>query len=131
MLHVFTYLAVHDQSKLVMDPTYIDHGEEPHTEWRPFNPDGKNELPPDAPKPLGKGVQITALVGSDHASDLFTRQSRTQMLISRRELHSYGIVRNKQCQDIDFGSEFMALNVGIELVRGLQYKLHMMGVLID
>ena len=57
--HVFAYLNGHDQSQLVMDPSYVHHSEEPSGDWAAFYPDTKEEIPVDAPPPHGKCVQIT------------------------------------------------------------------------
>ena len=81
LLHVFAYINQYDRSRLVLDPSYIVHGEEPLADWSGFYPDAKEEIPPDAPEPLGKPVQITVFVDSDHAGDLVTRRSRTGVLV--------------------------------------------------
>ena len=75
VLHVF--LNSHDCSWIVLDPSYINHGEEPTGDWFPFYPDAMEELPADAPEPLGKGMQITCFVNADHAGDMITRHSHT------------------------------------------------------
>ena len=80
LLHVFAYINQYDRSRLVLDPSYIVHGEEPLADWSGFYPDAKEEIPPDAPEPLGKPVQITVFVDSDHAGDLVTRRPRTGVL---------------------------------------------------
>ena len=70
-----------DRSRLVLDPSHIIHGEEPTADWSAHYPDAKEDLPPDAPEPLGRSVQMTAFVDADHAGDLATRRSRTGVLI--------------------------------------------------
>ena len=79
--HVFAYLNGHDCSQLVMDPSYVHHGEEPSGDWAAFYLKAKEEIPVDALPPLGKGVQITCFVNADHAEELVTRRSRTGVLI--------------------------------------------------
>ena len=73
VLHMFMDLSTHQQSTLVLDPSYIKHGAEPSCDWRGFYPDAKEEYPANAPEPLGRSVKITAFVDSDHAGDLITR----------------------------------------------------------
>ena len=132
MLHVFAYINTHDRSRLVLDPDYIMHGEEPMADWSGFYPDAKEDIPPDAPEPLGKAVQMTAFVDSDHAGDLVTRRSRTGILIflNRAPINWYS-KKQTSVETSTFGSEFMALKVGIEMIKGLRYKLRMMGVPIE
>ena len=132
MLHIFAYINTHDRSRLVLDPSYITHGEEPNADWNSFYPDAKEEIPPDCPEPLGKSVQMTAFVDSDHAGDLVTRRSRTGILIflNRAPVNWYS-KKQTSVETSTFGSEFMALKVGIEMIKGLRYKLRMMGVPLE
>ena len=48
--------------------------------YKLFYPDAKKEFPPDAPTPLGNGIQITCFIDVDHAGDLITLQSKTRVL---------------------------------------------------
>ena len=41
----------------------------------------KEALPPNAPKPLGKVVELRMFVDSDHAGDKATRRLRTGFMI--------------------------------------------------
>ena len=114
---------------MVLDPSCINHGTEPSCDWSGFYPDAKEEYPANAPETLGRSVQITAFVDSDHTGDLITRQSRTGVLIyMNRAL----IIWHSKCQNsvetLTFGSEFMALKTGMKLIKGLCHKLQMMGV---
>ena len=63
---------------------------------------------------------------------MVTRRSRTGVLIY---LNCSPILwHSKKQNSIEtsaFGSEFIALKTGVELVKGLRYKLRMMGVPID
>ena len=132
MLHIFAYINTHDRSRLVLDPSYIIHGEEQTADWSAHYPDAKEDLPPDAPEPLGLSVQMTAFVDADHAGDLATRRSRTGVLIflNRSPVNWYS-KKQTSVETSTFGSEFMALKVGIEMIKGLRYKLRMMGVPLE
>ena len=124
VLHMFAYLSTHQRSTLVLDPSYINHGADPSCDWRGFYPDAKEEYPANLPEPLGRSVQITAFVDSDHAGDLITRQSRTGVLIYMNWAPI--IWHSKHQNSIEpstFGSEFMALKTGIKLIKGLHHKL--------
>ena len=132
MLHIFAYLNLHDRSRLVLDPSYIQHGEEITSDWSGFYPDAREDLPTDAPEPLGNPVRMTVFVDSDHAGDLATRRSRTGILIYlNRAPVSWYSKKQTSVETSTFGSEYMALKVGIEMIKGLRYKLRMMGVPLD
>ena len=54
MFQMFTYLKLHHNSRIAMDPTYPDIEEDKFQKkcWRIFHGKMKEALPPDAPKPL-------------------------------------------------------------------------------
>jgi hypothetical protein len=116
----------------VMDPKYVDHKEEKEPDWTDFYKDAQEVIPPDMPEPLGKPVQITTFVDSDHAGDKVTRRSRTGVLIF---LNSAPIVwyskKQNSIESSTFGSEFTAMKTGVELTEGLRYKLRMMGIPLE
>ena len=132
ILHLYGYLKKNTKSKLVFDPTHMDH--EPHAEldWRDFYGDIKELVPPDAPVPRGKQVQMTTFVDSDHAGDQLTRRSRTGVLIflgmAPIAWHSK---KQTSIESSSFGSELSAMKTAVEMVEGLRYKLRMMGIAVD
>ncbi len=71
-------------------------------------------------------------VDADHAGDKITRRSRTGFFVF---LNSAPIIwhskRQSTVETSVFGSEFVAMKTGMEQIRGLRYKLRMMGVPID
>jgi hypothetical protein len=71
-------------------------------------------------------------VDSDHASEQFTRRSRTGFVIY---LNMAPIVwlskRHPTVESSVFGAEFVAMNNVIETCRGLRYKLRKMGVALS
>jgi hypothetical protein len=71
-------------------------------------------------------------VDADHTGDLLTRHSCTGVLIylNRSPIVWYSKKQNS-IETSAFGSEFVALKTGVELVKSLRYKLRMMGVPID
>jgi hypothetical protein len=81
VMHVFAYLKAHTRSKVVLDPSYVNHVDQEQPNWTNFYTDAKELLPPDMPEPLGKPVQMTTFVDSDHAGDKVTRRSRTGVLV--------------------------------------------------
>ena len=130
--HIFAWLKRHDRSKLVFDSAYVNNKEQSLPDWTDFYKDVKEQIPADAPEPLGKPVEMTSYIDSDHAGDKVTRRSRTGVFIflNRALIVWYS---KKQCsiETSSFGSEFSAMKTGTELIEGLRYKLRMMGVPID
>ena len=68
IMHVFAYLNCHECSCLVFD-FHVTPKESTGWGWYP---EAKEAIPPNAPKPLGRGVQMTCYVDADHAGDKLT-----------------------------------------------------------
>jgi len=84
------------------------------------------------PEALGLGVELTMFVDASHATNLVTRQSRTGVLIYVNKAPIIWISKKQNSiETSSFGSEFMTLKTGVELLEGLIYKLQMMGVPIE
>jgi hypothetical protein len=119
------------KARVVFDPTYpvIDEDAFVTADWKVVYGDIKEALPPDAPLPLGKEVDLRLYVDSDHAGDKFTRRSRTGFVIY---LNNAPVVWfSKQQPTVESsvcGAEFVAMKNVIETVRVLRYKLRMRGV---
>ncbi|KAL7425539.1 hypothetical protein ACHAXH_000044 [Discostella pseudostelligera] len=89
-------------------------------------------LPHDAPEPLGKMVDLRLMVDSDHAGDKLTRRSRTGFLIFvNNAIVDWLSKKQPTIESSVFGAEFVAMKHGMEKLRGLRYKLRMMGVPIS
>jgi len=111
-----------------MDNAYNEHLPEiEQRDWSEFYPFSKKSDPPDMPEALGLGVELTS-----HATNLVTRQSRTGGLIyvNKAPVVWFSKKQNR-IETSSFGSKFMALKTGVELLEGLIYKFQMMGVLIE
>jgi len=77
-------------------------------------------------------VQINALVDASHAQNKITRHSHTGILIYLNKSPIIWYSKSQHTVETStFGSEFVALKTGIELIRSLWYKLHVMGVPIE
>jgi hypothetical protein len=89
-------------------------------------------LPHDAPEPLGKMIDLWLMVDSNHAGDKLMRWSRTGFLIFVNNA-IVDWLSNKQptIESSVFGAEFVAMKYGMEKLRGIWYKLRMMGVPIS
>ncbi len=70
-LHVMSYLSLHHNSWLCMDPTYpaIDSTQFPVCDWSEFYGEVEEQIPPNAPEAIGKVVNLRMFVDSDHAGD--------------------------------------------------------------
>ena len=134
-LHIMSYLRVKHNSCLVFDPSYtgIDYAKfNVHANWHAFYGDVKEALPPNAPEPLGKEVELRMFVDSDHAGDKATSRSRTgYMIFINMSVINWHTKKQATVEGAVFGAEFVAMKQGVEALRGICYKLRMMGVSID
>ncbi len=82
-LHIMAYLGLHHNSRLFMDLTYpnIDDDQFPVMDWKEFYGEVTKPIPPNAPKPLGKPVEVRMFVDSNHAGDKQTRCFCSSFLI--------------------------------------------------
>jgi hypothetical protein len=130
-LHVMGYLQLKHNSRLIFDPTYpdIDQTAFPSFEWTEFYGNVEEAIPPNMPPPLGNEVDLRMMVNSDHAGEKRTRRSRTGFIIF---CYLAPIIwLSKQQATIEtsvFGAKFVARKHGIEILRGLKYKIRMMGI---
>ena len=132
VLHMFAYLQNNPDWEIAMDPTVKDWNPIEKKNWKEFYPWAKDEKPKGMPVPLGKPVQLTMFVDASHAANVVTRQSRTGVIIF---VNSAPVIwyskKQNSVETSSFGSEFMALKTGVELLEGLRYKLRMMGVPLE
>ena len=131
VLHVFAYLKKKYNSRLALDPTYptIDMGDFKEHDWKQFYGEVKEAIPLNAPEPRGKEVDIRMYVDSDHAGDKAVRRSRTGFMIFMNMALIQAVSKKQATIETSvFGAEFVAMKHGMESLRGLRYKLRMMGV---
>ena len=90
---------------------------------------GHKDIPPNAPDPRGKSVDLRMWVDSDHAGYKTTRRSRTGYFIFlNTALIDWLSKKQATIEGSVFGAEFVAMKTGVEALRGISYKLRMMGV---
>jgi hypothetical protein len=132
--HIFAYLKKHENSTLVFDDAvpFIDERWFKDVSWKDFYGDMTKAIPPNMPKPRGNKVKMMTFVDSDHAGNLATRRSQMGILIF---LNKAPIVwfskRQNTVETSTFGSEFVAMQVAVEMIEGLCYKLRMFSIPID
>ena len=75
---------------------------------------------------------MRVFVDSDHAGDQVTRRSQTGFLVYLNNALIYRILKKQTTVETSsFGSEFMAMKHATEYVRGLRYKLRLMGIPVE
>ena len=139
LFHVFAYLKKHLNSEMVFDPSEpdIDMNAFQRQDWSYsiYSSPGdepREAIPPNMPKPLGKGFKIRCFVDADHAGETLTRRSRTGFIVMLNNAPIYWFSKkNASVETSTFGSEFMAMKQATEYLRGLRYKLRMFGIPVD
>jgi hypothetical protein len=130
-LHIMGYLRLKHNTRLVFDPTYpdIDMSMFPQYDWTEFYGDVEEAIPHDMPEPLGKDLDISMMCDSDHAGKKRTRCSCTGFLIfCNMAMIDWVSKQQATIETSVFGAEFIAMKHGVEKLRGLRYKLCMMGI---
>ena len=85
-LHILKYLEVHINNELDFDTLFHEVTENQQTrtnieETKKVYKDATEELPTNAPIPLGTPIQVNCFVDSDHYGDQLTRRSQSGMLL--------------------------------------------------
>jgi hypothetical protein len=134
VIHIFGYLKKYHNAELVLDPSdpVMDDTNFSRKDWTTSefgHIQGIEELPGNQSEPRGLGFTMRAKVDADHASDTTSRQSGTGLLVYLNSAPIYWM-RKKQMsvESSSFGSEFIAMKQCCEYVRGLRYKLRMLGI---
>jgi hypothetical protein len=89
----------------------------------------KEAIPPDMPPPLCKDVDLRMMVDSNHVGEKRTRCSRTGFIIFGNLDPIIWLSEQQAIIETSvFGAEFVAMKHGIKALRGLRFKIHMMGI---
>ncbi len=81
------------------------------------------------PPPLGKDVDLRMMIDSDHAGEKRTQRSRTGFIIFCNLAPIIWLPKQQAAIETSvFGAECVAMKHGIETLRGLRYKIRMMGI---
>jgi len=132
VLHIFSYIKGHLNSKVVFDPAYHNwmhinwHDD---AEWKEFYPGATKPMLPLAPEPKGREVQINIYCDASHVTCLATWRSTTGILmfLNRAVVCWYSKHQNT-VKSSTFGLEFVAMKIAMEMNSAMCYKLCMMGV---
>ena len=83
LYHMFAYLSIKHNSRMVFDPTYpdIDMSQFKECERRTLYASTKESIPGNTPDSRGKEVDLRLYVDSDHAGGTVTRGSRSGFFI--------------------------------------------------
>jgi hypothetical protein len=97
--HIFGYLKRNRRATLIFDDSYVDWDESTFTthDCTDFYRGAVESVPPNAPPPLGKPVQINCFIDADHAGNRVTRRSHTGILIflNRSPISWYSKAQNR------------------------------------
>ena len=101
-------------------------------DWCDFYGDVKEVIPPNAYEPRSKEVGMRIFVDSYHRGDKLIIIYRTVYIIFLNNAPMAWFSKKQASIETSvFGAEFVAMKIGIKTLRGLQYKLRMMGVTIS
>jgi len=133
---IFAYLKKYHNTEMIFDPSepVIDESLFERKDWTTseFGLTLEEVLPPWAPQPRGLGFTTRAFVDADHATDDVTRRSRTGFLVYIQNAPVYWFSKKQtSVETSSFGSEFAAMKQCTEYIRGLRYKLRMMGIPVN
>jgi Reverse transcriptase (RNA-dependent DNA polymerase) len=137
VLHIFAYLKQHHNAEMVFDPSdpEILESDFERRDWTSSefgHIDGQEVVPPNMPEPRGQGFTVSAKVDADHATDTTTRRSRTGFFVYvQSALVNWTSKKQTSVESSSFGSEFIAMKQCCEYIRGLRYKLRMMGIPVN
>ena len=132
LYHILGYLKNKHNAEMIFDPTEpdIDESAFPKENWEHSVYQNTSEtIPKDAPESRGIGFKIRAYVDSDHAGSEVTRRSRSGYMVFLNSAPVYWTSKKQgSIMTSSFASEFIAMKDCCEYLRGLRYKLRMMGI---
>ena len=100
--------------------------------WKDFYGRLKEASPPNTPEERGKEVDLHGFVDSDHAGEKKTRRSRSGFfMFLNTSLIQWFYKKQAMIETSVFVAEIVAMNIVMETLRGIRYKLRMMGVPIS
>ena len=135
ILQMFSFLKNKHNGVMAFDPTppEIDESKFVKEDWSASEyGECEETLPHEPPETRGLGFIMRAFVDSDHAGDSITRRSRTGFIIFLNSAPIYWYSKKQtSVETSSFGAEFIAMKSCCEYVRGLRFKLRMMGIPVE
>jgi len=132
-IRIFGYLKFNPTLGISMTPTTSSFPtsatEFTPSHWREQYPNAREDIPADAPPPLGRPISLVVHVDASHASNLINRRSVTGFIVFANGVPIYW--HSKQQNTIEtstFGSEIVAARIAAEKIIEYRYKLRMMGI---
>ena len=130
---MFAYLKRNQNSEMIFDPS------DPIIDEYLFNRKGWMEsefglsleelLPKNMPQTRGMGFVMRSYVDANNAGESITRRYRTGFLVYLNCAPVYWMSKKQtSVETSSFGSEFIAMKQCTIYIRGLRYKLRMMGI---
>ena len=90
--------------------------------------DDPDPVPSNTPIPLGSEFMMMAYVNASSSGCKVTRRSSTGFIVFLNSAPIFWFSKNQRsCETSTFGSECVAMKQYCEYIRGLRYKLRMMG----
>jgi len=134
VLRIFAYLKAYPKRTLAFNPRQppIDQRRFIAHDWYDFYKDAVEAIPEKLPPPVGKSVSIHCFVDASHADNQANRQSQTGILIflNRAPIIWYS-KKQKTVKTATFGSKIIAMQIAVEVIQGLRFKLRTFGVPIE
>ncbi len=129
---IYGYLAKMKHSALRIRTEEPDYSDLPNVEYdcsRSVYGELKEEIPKDAPLPLGKAVTLTHFVDANLMHDMVTGRSVTGILhlINKFPLDWYS-KKQATVETATYGSEFVAARTCVEQIIDLRNTLRYLGV---
>ena len=134
VFQIFVYLKKYHNTELVYDPCdpVVNEHEFEQRDWMASefgHLQGVEVVLPNMPEPRGMGFVMRAKVDADHAADTIMRRSRTGFLVYLNSGAVYWWSKKQTgVESSSFGLELIAMKQCCEYIRGLRYKLRMMGI---
>ena len=134
VFHIFAYLKHHPRSTMVFDDTIPTFRGKRFVkcDWSEFYPDAVEAIPENMPTARGKEVVMSCFVDADHAGCRETRRSHSGIVIFVNRAPILWFSRRQNTVEAStYGSELLAMQLLIEMIEVLRYKLRMMGVFLS
>ena len=137
LYNIFAHIKKYYNTEMVFDLTVPEINESyfEQKDWTAIefgHIEGQEAKPSNMPESRGMGFNMLAKVDAYHAGDSITRISRTGYLVYLNSSLAYWLSKKQiSVESSSFGSECCAMKLCCEYIRGLRYKLRMMGIAVN